>query len=172
MLEALAYVHSMGLIHRDVKPENFLFSRENEKYLKLIDFGMCEKAENIRENGVWVGTFYYQSPEMVSQLAYDEKVDLWSLGVVLYLLFYQKLPFNNKRNNRMVIHQKIRTKHLSFLMPESRQHEQLASDFLRFISLLLERDVETRYTAQNALCWTNSPAMVALKVTNKKISYS
>jgi serine/threonine protein kinase len=128
-----------------------LFSFELENFLKLIDFGMCERVANIQGNGIWVGTLYYQSPEMVSQLAYDAKVDVWSLGVILYLLFFQKLPFKNKKNNRMIIHQKIRTKLVDFAMPESRQTDATASDFLRFLALLLERDPDRRYSAQGAL---------------------
>jgi serine/threonine protein kinase len=118
MLKSLQYIHSLNIIHRDIKPENFLFILNNNEgevmKLKLIDFGMCEKKENIKLSSIWVGTMYYQSPEMLNQFEYNEKIDLWGIGVILYLLIYKKLPFKNKRNNRMIIHQKIRTKELQF----------------------------------------------------------
>lgn len=111
---------------------------------------MCEYRQNIKENSIWVGTMHYQAPEMLNSLVYNEKIDLWATGVIIYLLIVKKLPFKNKNNNRMIIHKKIRTKEVTF--PVSSENTNLfCNDDREFISKLLCRDVEKRYNAEQAL---------------------
>ncbi|BAM40392.1 serine/threonine protein kinase [Theileria orientalis strain Shintoku] len=90
VMEALSYIHEKGIIHRDVKPSNIFLKFENEFLVKLGDFGLTAKLQQSKgdkgvksENGL-VGTLHYMAPEQLEGDAYDEKVDIFSSGVVLF----------------------------------------------------------------------------------------
>ncbi|KAL8518243.1 hypothetical protein ACS0TY_009565 [Phlomoides rotata] len=90
LMTAIAYCHRLGVAHRDIKPENILFdSRGN---LKLADFGSAEMFEISEMNEV-VGTPYYVAPEVLMGRDYTEKVDVWSAGVILYIMLSGVPPF-------------------------------------------------------------------------------
>lgn len=95
LLDILEYIHSRGVIHRDVKLENILLVREGFTIQRvyLIDYGLAEyKNPDLFD---FVGTLYYISPEMIAGQCYDEKVDIWALGVVLVELLTGHTPFND-----------------------------------------------------------------------------
>lgn len=86
MFNALKYIHDKGLIHRDIKPENILLvSRDNDVNLKLADFGFCVDASAVASSQT-VGTPGYVSPEVIEKKPHGPPVDLWAMGVVLYML--------------------------------------------------------------------------------------
>ncbi|CAD8065696.1 unnamed protein product [Paramecium sonneborni] len=90
---ALQYLHEMNVFHRDIKPENLLLDNNND--IKLCDFGWC--AENIHlKRKTFCGTYEYMAPEIVSDLPYDYKIDIWSVGVLLYELLHGYAPFKGK----------------------------------------------------------------------------
>ncbi|CAD8146093.1 unnamed protein product [Paramecium octaurelia] len=90
---ALQYMHQNNIFHRDIKPENLLL---DEKFnLKVCDFGWC--AENIHQKRkTFCGTYEYMAPEIVMEVMYDYKIDLWSLGILLYELLHKYAPFKGK----------------------------------------------------------------------------
>jgi calcium-dependent protein kinase len=94
MLNAVNYIHCRGVVHRDLKPENILLDKDTENpRVTIIDFstGTLIPAEgNLTQN---IGTPYYMAPE-VCLGSYDEKCDLWSLGVIIYILLCGYPPFN------------------------------------------------------------------------------
>ncbi|MCO5554744.1 hypothetical protein L7F22_008278 [Adiantum nelumboides] len=93
---ALSFCHSRGVMHRDIKPENLLLPRPDSRLsaLKLADFGVAADIATIKTlDDMVVGTYDYQAPEVLSDEIYNEKVDVWSLGVVLYLLLRDQSPF-------------------------------------------------------------------------------
>jgi serine/threonine-protein kinase len=103
VLEALAYAHSrtdehgqpLGLIHRDVSPENILLSRAGE--VKLADFGIARAAnrrQSTTASGSFKGKLHYLAPEMLRGEAFDARSDLFSTGVVLYQVLTGRLPFD------------------------------------------------------------------------------
>ena len=94
ILQAVNYLHSHGVCHRDLKPENILFSTISEdSQVKLIDFGLSKvfDGDNNTMKGT-VGTTFYMAPEVING-KYDEKCDIWSCGVILYIMLCGKPPF-------------------------------------------------------------------------------
>ena len=88
--KALSYLHSRFIVHRDLKPENLIFaSNSPNSILKVSDFGLAKKFGNSNTGkkkfmDTSCGTPGYVAPEILKQLEYDESVDLWSTGVILY----------------------------------------------------------------------------------------
>merc|ERR1712147_84005 len=95
-------IHSQGIMHRDLKPENILLEDTFEYYkIKLIDFGESikfKKGEPITE---MVGTPYYIAPEVLKK-SYDEKADIWSIGVITFILLSGSPPFGG-RNEKQIM---------------------------------------------------------------------
>ena len=94
MLSSVRYLHSKNIIHRDLKLENFLFSSTDpESELKMIDFGLSKHFAYLGElQHDCVGTPYTVAPEVI-RAQYDEKIDIWSLGVIVFLLLSGETPF-------------------------------------------------------------------------------
>lgn len=92
LLAAINYCHKQGVVHRDIKPENIIFAKPGDmEKIKLVDFG-CSK--NIEEHmNELIGTPFYLAPEVINK-SYNEKCDVWSCGVILYILFTGCPPFH------------------------------------------------------------------------------
>mmetsp|Transcript_92816 Transcript_92816/g.194002 ORF Transcript_92816/g.194002 Transcript_92816/m.194002 type:complete len:629 (-) Transcript_92816:329-2215(-) len=96
MLRAINYLHSHGVVHRDVKLQNFLYEAVGSDHLKLIDFGFSQlwKPEDTTMKA-FVGTLSYMAPEVLHFRArYTSQCDLWSMGVVTFALLTGRMPFN------------------------------------------------------------------------------
>ncbi|NXQ64609.1 AURKA kinase, partial [Anthoscopus minutus] len=93
LADALSYCHSKRVIHRDIKPENLLLGSNGE--LKIADFGWSVHAPSSRRTTL-CGTLDYLPPEMIEGRTHDEKVDIWSLGVLCYEFLVGKPPFETK----------------------------------------------------------------------------
>lgn len=96
LCNALKYCHSKKVIHRDIKPENLLLGLAGD--LKIADFGWSVHAPSSRRETM-CGTLDYLPPEMIDQKVYDEKVDLWCLGVLCYEFLVGKPPFESESMN-------------------------------------------------------------------------
>ncbi|CAB3368265.1 Hypothetical predicted protein [Cloeon dipterum] len=93
LTDALIYCHSKNVIHRDIKPENLLLGAGNS--LKIADFGWSVHAPSSRRDTV-CGTLDYLPPEMIAGQTHDEKVDIWSVGILSYEFLVGKPPFEAK----------------------------------------------------------------------------
>lgn len=85
-------MHKRNVVHRDLKPENILIDHESET-LKIADFGTAVFYSSTKKLKDVVGTPYYMAPEVITG-SYDEKCDVWSCGVILYILLSGSPPFN------------------------------------------------------------------------------
>eukprot|EP01068_Selenidium_serpulae_P016172 Selendium_serpulae@DN6274_c2_g1_i1.p1 len=94
LLEALAFIHSLRLIHCDLKPENVLMLDEKKCSVKIIDFGStCFEDDDL---GTYVQSRSYRAPEVLLELPYDHKIDMWSLGCILAELWTGYVLFQNE----------------------------------------------------------------------------
>lgn len=103
VLSAIAYCHSQGIVHRDLKPENLLLARANDfNSLKVADFGTSIIFSGKAAMKEKLGTAYYIAPEVLKK-SYDEKCDLWSCGVILYILLSGFPPFNGRNDEDIMM---------------------------------------------------------------------
>ena len=107
--EGIKYLNYFGIVHRDIKPENILFSEENEiKTLKIIDLGVCQTLTYGEMTSEPIGTNGYISPEIYMHKEYSFEADIWSLGIILYLLITEGiLPFDHEDMDYKIIGKKV-----------------------------------------------------------------
>ena len=149
LLSAVAYCHDKGVIHRDLKPENILIENSEDKdkeyfHIKIIDFGTCEilKKKKLTEQ---IGTSFYIAPEVLKN-GYNEKCDLWSCGVILYILLCGSPPFYGK--NEKEIFQKILDGNVNF---KHKIWNKISDDAKNLVIKLLQVDPSQRLSAAEAL---------------------
>jgi len=137
---AVYHLHSRGILHRDLKPENVVFDSDAaDATVKLIDFGTAVALEGQGEQvsgGGRIGTWSYWAPEQLAQQPYGFEVDMWSLGVLLYILLVGFHPFDpDGESNEAVILANMRADHVRLDAPEwagvSDQAKQLVTSLLQ-----------------------------------------
>ena len=132
IISAIEYIHKLGIAHRDLKPENILINNKND--IKLIDFGlgkMFTKKELLKTQ---CGSPYYASPEMINGNKYNGiPSDIWSLGVILYLMLFEELPFMDSDMKRL--YKKISTG--KYEIPEDKLDE-VSKEAIDLIKQILE----------------------------------
>ena len=104
ILKAITYCHKMNIIHRDIKPENIMITNREKNgclQVKLIDFGTAKMFEKGHQENKYVGSSYYMAPEIIRR-KYDEKCDLWSIGVILYILLTGRPPFDGNDDDEIL----------------------------------------------------------------------
>ena len=91
-------MHNLGIMHRDLKPENLLCEQNDEgKFMiKLTDFGFATHFSETRKHNLSLGSPLYMSPELCREQSYDNKVDVWAVGVIVYVLLTGKPPFSGR----------------------------------------------------------------------------
>ena len=143
LFSALNHIHAKGIIHRDIKPENIMITATDE--IKIIDFGLSKRYKKGEKLHNVAGTPYYMAPEVLEG-DYDNKCDVWSLGVLLYVLMSGYLPFQGQ--NRSEVFAKIKKAKFNF------NHEEFKSctpHVIGLIKRLLVIDPKKRLTAGEAL---------------------
>jgi serine/threonine protein kinase len=165
MLKGIEHVHSVNVVHSDVKPDNFLIGGDNGNVVKLSDFGLARMLpETGKLHGVF-GTAPFMAPEMLRQLPYDQEIDVWSFGVVAYTLLFGSFPYDPIDRSSAAMKDAI----LDGYSPTFRQRNGILRSQKRsdsataFVQALLIRDPKIRPTTLDAL---KLPFMVAIMQDN------
>lgn len=146
MLLAINYLHSFGIVHRDLKLENWLYDKKNGNHLKLIDFGLSKYWEENRMMALRVGTLNYIAPEVFGQ-SYTSQCDLWSTGVIAYILMDGGMPFTSTNGDEEMVRCICEGEYTFNPEPWG----QLSLEAREFVSKLLKVDPTLRLTAAQAL---------------------
>jgi len=102
MTEAIQYLHESGIVHRDLKPENVLFrDRDNTDNVMVTDFGLAKIIDDETVLKTACGTPNYVAPEILLQKGYGRQVDVWSLGVILFILLCGYPPFYDESDPKL-----------------------------------------------------------------------
>ena len=145
IFNVIDYLHNEKKItHRDLKPENFLIKidNNNKPQIKLIDFGMAAYIQNNYKFKVFLGTRAYAAPEIFSRSGYNEKIDEWAVGVILYNMLTGYEPFEGDTKSELI---------------DSICNQEINFDIIKDVDLkeldkkLLDRDYNKRITAKEAL---------------------
>lgn len=155
ILDGISYVHKLGILHRDLKPDNILIMQDDPILVKITDFGLAKISDNATFMKTFCGTLAYVAPEVItgkfdssqdSRTNYSSLVDIWSLGCLVYVLLTSHLPFNGKTQVQMF--QKIK---------QGEYHESplnsynVSAEGRDFLLACLQVDPRQRMTADQAL---------------------
>ncbi|XP_019166725.1 PREDICTED: CBL-interacting serine/threonine-protein kinase 12-like [Ipomoea nil] len=144
LISAVAFCHARGVYHRDLKPENILLDEDGN--VKVSDFGLSAISEQIKQDGLFhtfCGTPAYVAPEVLARKGYDAaKVDIWSCGVILFVLMAGYLPFHDQ--NIMAMYKKI-------YKGEFRCPRWFSPALTRFLTRLLDTNPDTRITISEVM---------------------
>ena len=150
ILQAVYYCHKQDICHRDIKMENIV-AEEDTLTIKLIDFGFAclfDPEEGMSET---VGTTMYMAPEVLQRKKYNQSSDMWSIGIVTYILLTGLFPFPCCHSNQSTEIQQLSEKIIT-----GQFNRQFLRDYskeaVQFVNRLLEVDSKNRYSAEEALC--------------------
>uniref|UniRef100_A0A8C6X418 non-specific serine/threonine protein kinase n=1 Tax=Naja naja TaxID=35670 RepID=A0A8C6X418_NAJNA len=158
----IQHLHGMNIAHRDVKPENLLYtSKEKESVLKLTDFGFAKETtiQNALQTPCY--TPYYVAPEVLGPEKYDKSCDMWSLGVIMYILLCGFPPFYSNTGQAISpgMKRRIRMGQYGFPNPE---WSEVSDEAKQLIRLLLKTDPTERMTISQFMNhpWINQSMVV------------
>ncbi len=148
ILSAIAYCHSKSIVHRDLKPENILLEDKKDDgdfQIKVIDFGASMRFDPSKKMNQVFGTAYYIAPEIL-KLEYNEKCDVWSVGVILYILLSGKPPFGGENDKEIL--DNVRTGIFSM---SGNEWTSVSSEAKNLVKQMLTFDPIQRISAEEAL---------------------
>ena len=148
MCEAVFYFQSyFGVIHRDLKPENVLMtSSDDDGDIRILDFGLSKISTPNEQCTEPYGTLTYCAPEIILDEPYNKEVDMWSLGVMTYLMISGRLPFNAEDENKIA-------RQIAFGEPDFNSDcwKKVSKECINFIKRLLEKDPKKRMNIADTL---------------------
>lgn len=144
--EGLTGAHELGVIHRDLKPQNIMIDEKGNA--KIMDFGIARsiEAQGVTQSGMMIGTPDYMSPEQAEGEEADQRSDIYALGVILYEMVTGSVPFKGETAFSVAL------KHKSALPTEPKKlNPEISDDLSRLILICMEKDRERRYQTAEAL---------------------
>ena len=146
--EAVFYFQSyFGVIHRDLKPENVLLtSSSDDSDIRILDFGLSKISTPNEKCTEPYGTLTYCAPEIILDEPYNKEVDMWSIGVMTYLMISGRLPFNGEDENKIA-------REIAFNEPDFNAEcwKKVSKECISFIKQLLEKNAKKRMVIGDAL---------------------
>ena len=145
---AVYYLHSYGIVHRDLKPENILMTDLTATAdIRLLDFGLSKIVGNDEKCTEPYGTLSFVAPEVLQGKPYDKSVDLWSIGIITFLLLCGYMPFDDKHSEREIARQTIQDP----VPYENKIWSKLSPEAKTFVDGLLQKKPEKRYSIKEVL---------------------
>ena len=145
---AIYYLHSYGIVHRDLKPENILMTDlTSNADIRLLDFGLSKFVGNDEKCTEPYGTLSFVAPEVLQGKPYDKSVDLWSIGIITFLLLCGYMPFDDKHSEREIARQTIQDP----VPYENKIWSKLSPEAKTFVDGLLQKKPEKRYSIKEVL---------------------
>ena len=145
---AIYYLHSYGIVHRDLKPENILMTDlTSNADIRLLDFGLSKIVGNDEKCTEPYGTLSFVAPEVLQGKPYDKSVDLWSIGIITFLLLCGYMPFDDKHSEREIARQTIQDP----VPYENKIWSKLSPEAKTFVDGLLQKKPEKRYSIKEVL---------------------
>ncbi|OMJ90666.1 hypothetical protein SteCoe_6946 [Stentor coeruleus] len=146
ILSAVAYCHANSIVHRDLKPENLLLEKDSaDSLLKIIDFGTSKIYDTGSKMTQKYGTAYYIAPEVLRR-DYTEKCDVWSCGVILYILLSGKPPFYGRTDREIL--ERVQRGQYSM---DDQEWSRVSLPAKNFIKKMLQMNPSSRISSQDAL---------------------
>ena len=143
LLLAINFIHSLGIIHRDIKLTNILFFDKNKVNLRLIDFGLSTILGPNEKSTDSCGTLTFAAPELLEEKPYSKSVDLWSVGIVTFFLLCGYLPFYD--NNSDIVIEKTINDPILF---KENIWKNISIEAKDFVAGLLEKNPENRFNIE------------------------
>ena len=145
---AIFYIHSYGIIHRDLKPENILMTDNTDNAdIRLLDFGLSKIVGPGEKCTEPYGTLSFVAPEVLKGKPYDKSVDLWSIGIIAYLLMCGFLPFDDEHSEREIARQTIQDP----VPYPANVWKNLSPEAKEFVGSLLKKNPEDRIGIKEVL---------------------
>jgi hypothetical protein len=145
--QGIKYLHEYGIIHRDIKPQNIMLSDKSASpKVKIVDFGLSKVIGSQEKASDCLGTLNFSAPEVVNKVGYGNKVDIWSLGVLIYYLMFDNLPFSDPDKQKMNVVTNITYK--DYIIPNGSKITPELNDLLKGC---LEKNYDKRFSIDQFL---------------------
>uniref|UniRef100_A0AAR2JXH1 Myosin, light chain kinase a n=1 Tax=Pygocentrus nattereri TaxID=42514 RepID=A0AAR2JXH1_PYGNA len=143
IVDGVSFIHKKGIVHLDLKPENIMCVNKTGSKIKLIDFGLARRLENAGSLKVLFGTPEFVAPEVINYEAISYPTDMWSIGVICYILVSGLSPFMGDNDNETLAN--VTSATWDF---EDEAFDEISDEAKDFISNLLKKDKSARLTCE------------------------
>uniref|UniRef100_A0A3Q1G0K3 Myosin light chain kinase n=1 Tax=Acanthochromis polyacanthus TaxID=80966 RepID=A0A3Q1G0K3_9TELE len=168
IIDGVSFIHKQGIVHLDLKPENIMCVNKNGSKIKLIDFGLARRLENAGTLKVLFGTPEFVAPEVINYEAISYPTDMWSIGVICYILLSGLSPFMGDNDNETLSN--VTSATWDF---EDEAFDEISDTAKDFITNLLKKDMKARLTCAQCFEHTwlkqDTNTMTAKKLSKERM---